>query len=190
MNNKKALIVVDVQEDFCEGGALAVEGGAAVAEKINKYLEENHRNYGIVVATKDWHVTPEGHFAPEGEEPDFVNTWPVHCEAGELGAEFHRKLDASFFDAVVLKGQMEAAYSGFEGKDVNGQTLADILRDNKIEEVEIVGIATDYCVKATALDAVKEGFKTKVMLDKTAGVAVESSTAAAEEMEGAGIEVA
>lgn len=168
-----ALIVVDVQNDFCEGGSLAVEGGAAVAEGVSRHLREHGDRYAAVVATADWHVDPGDHWS---DDPDFQHSWPVHCEAGTIGAEFHPALAPALdhVQAVFRKGEFEAAYSGFEGTtQVHGQQvgLARWLRERGVATVEVVGIATDYCVRATALDAAREGFATTVLTELTAGVA-------------------
>lgn len=184
--DQRALIVVDVQSDFCEGGSLAVAGGADVAAAIGPHA----RRYATVVATKDFHVDPGGHFAAE---PDFVDTWPPHCVAGTPGAEFHPNLDTSAIEAVFVKGRHQAAYSGFEGAVEEGPEagagLADYLRGKGVGEVDIVGIATDHCVRATALDAVTEGFRTRVLTGLCAAVHPESERAALAELADAGAEV-
>lgn len=159
-----ALIVVDVQNDFCEGGSLPVAGGAAVAAEISTL----YGSYSHVVATRDYHIDPGSHFS---ETPDFVNTWPAHCRAGTPGASFHPALDVGGIQAVFSKGAHAAAYSGFEGSTPDGTSLADWLRAHDVSEVDVVGIATDHCVRATALDAVENGFTTRVLLDLTASVA-------------------
>ncbi len=180
----RALIVVDVQNDFCEGGSLGVAGGAAVAAGISALLgSPDHPPWDHIVATQDHHVDPGEHFA---ETPDFVDTWPAHCVAGTHGAHFHPALDTDRFEAVFLKGEHRAAYSGFEGK-AGGISLAAWLRMRDVSEVDIVGIATDHCVRASALDAVNEGFTVTVYLDHTAGVANKTTTAALEEMRNAGV---
>jgi nicotinamidase/pyrazinamidase len=163
----KALIVVDVQRDFCEGGSLAVTGGAAVASRISEVLAGDH-GYAAVVATRDHHIDPGGHFATH---PDFVDSWPPHCVVGTGGVEFHDQLTFREFDAVFDKGEYAAAYSGFEGRNANGALLSDWLQDRGVENVDVCGIATDYCVRATAIDAAAEGFATTVLLDLTAAVA-------------------
>jgi nicotinamidase/pyrazinamidase len=186
----RALVVVDVQNDFCEGGSLAVHGGAEVAFRIGELLahwtqaEPEHRRWDVVVATRDHHVDPGHHFS---EKPDFVDTWPPHCVAGSEGAAFHANLDPQPFDAVFDKGEYRAAYSGFEGRDRDGRTLAAWLREHDVDEVEIVGIATDHCVVATALDASREGFATSVRLDLTAGVLPGTTADAVARMEQAGV---
>jgi nicotinamidase/pyrazinamidase len=180
----RALIIIDVQNDFCEGGSLAVSGGAAVASRISDLLTT--ADYGHVVATQDYHVDPGSHFS---SHPDFAATWPVHCVADSAGAEFHPNLDISNVEAVFRKGAYEAAYSGFEGATGNGATLADWLRERDVDSVDIAGIATDYCVRATALDAAGAGFETRVLLDLTAGVAPDSSSRAIAEMRDAGVDV-
>jgi nicotinamidase/pyrazinamidase len=161
-----ALVVVDVQRDFCEGGSLAVSGGADVAARITTRLAGPH-SYDAVVATRDHHVDPGSHFSAT---PDFVDSWPAHCVVGTAGAEFHDALRVRL-DEVFDKGEHQAAYSGFEGRSSAGVGLADWLRERGITAVDVCGIATDYCVRATAIDAVKAGFQTTVLLDLTAAVA-------------------
>ncbi len=189
---KKALIVVDVQNDFCEGGSLAVTGGAEVAFRLGQMLhtwqqaDEEDRDYDLVVATRDHHVTPGDHFS---EDPDFVESWPPHCVVGTDGAAFHPNLDPQPFAAIFLKGEYQAAYSGFEGKTTRGLSLADWLRSRQVETVDVCGLATDYCVRATALDARREGFATRVLSQYVAGVAPETTAAALDEMRAAGVTV-
>jgi nicotinamidase/pyrazinamidase len=170
----RALIVVDVQNDFCEGGSLGVAGGVAVAAAINDYLTAGD-DYRYVVATQDFHIDPGAHFS---DQPDYLSSWPPHCLAGSVGAEFHPSLETGRIDAVFRKGAYAAAYSGFEGVDNAGTLLGDWLRQRSVDEVDVVGIATDHCVRDTAEDAVREGLTTRVLLDLTVGVA-ETSTAAA-----------
>lgn len=161
-----ALIVVDIQNDFCEGGALGVTGGTAVAREVAALLAGAH-GYRVVVATRDMHIDPGSHFS---ENPDFVDTWPVHCVQGTAGAELREELREASFDAVFDKGAYEAAYSGFEGADSAGTSLAAWLRAHDVNSVDVVGIATDHCVRATADDALEEGFMTSVLADLTAAV--------------------
>lgn len=191
---RRALIVVDVQNDFCEGGSLPVSGGARVASDIGDLLrhwssggpDPRAPAYSHVVATKDHHVDPGDHWS---REPDFRDTWPVHCKVGTDGEAFHPNLDPQPFDAVFLKGEHAAAYSGFEGRAAQ-EPLADWLRRHHVTEVDVCGIATDHCVRATALDAVREGFSTRLLTDLCAGVAEETTSAALAEMAEAGILVA
>lgn len=180
----RALLIVDVQNDFCEGGSLAVAGAAAVVGKINARLAGDH-GYAHVVATKDYHVDPRGHFS---DRPDYDNSWPPHCVAGSAGAEFHPDLDTEQIEEVFRKGAYTAAYSGFEGT-AHGVGLADWLHDRGVDEVDVVGIATDYCVRATAEDAVRAGFAARVLVDLTAGVAPETTAAALDELCKRGVEV-
>jgi nicotinamidase/pyrazinamidase len=175
-----ALIVVDVQNDFCEGGSLPVAGGAAVAAAISSL----YGSYTDVVATRDYHIDPGAHFS---SSPDFVDTWPVHCRAGTPGASFHPSLDVGGIQAVFSKGAHAAAYSGFEGVDPSGVSLADWLRDRGVSDVDIVGIATDHCVRATALDSAVHGFTTRVLLDLTAAVAQSTADRALTELARAGV---
>ena len=167
----RALIVVDVQRDFCEGGSLPVQGGAAVAEAVARYVAAGSGGADLTVATRDHHIDPGPHFSSGTQGPDYVETWPAHCLAGSPGAALHPALDAVAFDAEFRKGAHAAAYSGFEGTATGGGArLADWLRARGVTEVDVVGIATDHCVRATALDAVHEGFTTRLLLDKTAAV--------------------
>ncbi|MBM7807829.1 nicotinamidase/pyrazinamidase [Geodermatophilus bullaregiensis] len=182
----RALLVVDVQNDFCEGGSLAVSGGAAVAAAISAHVRDAAGEYAHVVATRDHHVDPGGHFA---EQPDFLETWPAHCVVGTGGAQLHPALDREPLEAVFDKGEYAAAYSGFEGR-ADGTPLADWLRERGVDAVDVVGIATDHCVRATALDAVAEGFATRVLLHLTAGVAEASTDAALDQLRTAGVELA
>ncbi|WP_430331957.1 isochorismatase family protein [Rhodococcus sp. ACT016] len=180
----RALIVTDVQNDFCEGGALAVTGGATVAADVNDLF--TGAGYAAIVATRDRHIDPGPHFS---DHPDFVDTWPPHCRAGTPGAEFHPSLEMEPIEEVFSKGAYSAAYSGFEGVSPKGESLADWLRRHDVDAVDVVGIATDHCVRATALDAATEGFRTRVLLSYTAGVAPDTVAAALTELDHAGIEL-
>jgi nicotinamidase/pyrazinamidase len=184
----KALFIIDVQNDFTEGGALGVEGGAAVARGVSEYLSAHPSSYDVVFASRDWHDATGsngGHFA-DGE-PDFVDTWPVHCVAGSTGAEYHPDLDTSLIDLHVRKGQGRPAYSIFEGTTADGSDVASKLDELGVTDIDVVGIATDYCVRASALDAVSSGRRVRVLTDLVAGVAVNSSAAALTELEEAGV---
>ncbi|MFC7402727.1 isochorismatase family protein [Citricoccus sp. GCM10030269] len=208
----RALIIVDVQNDFCEGGALAIDGGARTAGRITAFLDEQAQDFDAVVATRDWHVDPGPHFAPEGTDPDFTETWPVHCVAGTSGAELHPALDSEYLDAQFLKGRFDAAYSGFDGQlgspdlvrsgapegtagpfgataaaatavEDGAAGLDDWLRSEGITSVAVVGIATDHCVRATVLDAIDAGYDVTVYTDLVAGVDAARSEEALELME-------
>lgn len=189
----RALIVVDVQNDFCEGGSLAVTGGADVAAAITELIGQATAGYRHVVATRDHHVDPGSHFAHPPAQPDYETSWPVHCVAGTEGVGFHPNFAPAVASGAVAavfdKGAYEAAYSGFEGADENGVGLARWLRERQVTEVDVVGIATDHCVKATALDAARAGFRTHVLLDLTAGVAPHTTTRALAELSEAGVEL-
>ncbi|WP_406148591.1 isochorismatase family protein [Streptomyces sp. NBC_01012] len=186
----RALIVVDVQNDFCEGGSLAVAGGADVAAAITDLIAQAQPGYRHVVATRDHHVDPGDHFSVA---PDFEHSWPPHCVAGTEGVGFHPNfapaVASGAIDSVFDKGAYAAAYSGFEGTDENGTGLAEWLRTRSVTTVDIVGIATDHCVRATALDAAREGFVTHVLLDLTAGVSGATTERALEELRTAGVEL-
>jgi nicotinamidase/pyrazinamidase len=226
----RALIIVDVQNDFCEGGSMAVEGGAALAGAISEYVDAHHGQFDHIVATQNWHIDPGAHFS---DDPDFVGSWPKHCVAGTRGAELHPDLDTEYIQAYFRKGQYTAAYSGFEGllapddavptgdrkpgampvaggatgSDTQADTTAsdlagsdftasedaigldDWLQSHDVEEVVVVGIATDQCVKATALDGVQAGYSVTVLRDLTAGVSEDLDDAIAE-MEFGGVDIA
>lgn len=202
----RALIVVDVQNDFCEGGSLAVPGGTDTASEITDYIETTLGRYDVVAATQDWHIEPGPHFS---DTPDYKESWPVHCVAGTTGASLHPDLDTEHIDAFFRKGQYEAAYSGFEGVlapedevptgDLDAAavppdpaetvSLDDWLRENDVEEVVIVGLAADYCVRATALDAIAAGYDTFVIPDLCRGIDRAGTRAALAELEDAGVEL-
>jgi nicotinamidase/pyrazinamidase len=184
----RALLIVDVQNDFCEGGSLAVAGGSWVARAISDYLASPAgRGYHHVVATQDFHVDPGMHFSAA---PDFVATWPPHCLAGTAGADFHPDLDTSLIEALFRKGAYAAAYSGFEGTGADGTPLAAWLRERDVTAVDIAGLTADHCVRATATDAAMAGFETRALLGLTAGVAEETVRAALAEMGAAGVGLA
>ena len=188
----RALLIIDVQNDFTEGGALGVDGGAAVAAGITAYLQRHGGDYDVVIASRDWHDGDNdngGHFAV-GEAPDFVQSWPRHCVSGTPGAEYHPALDASRIDVHVRKGQGRPAYSIFEGTTEEGETLPAVLAEREVDEVDVVGIATDYCVRASALDALDFGASVRVLDDLIAGVSPTSSAAAVAELRAAGVTVA
>lgn len=180
----RALIVVDVQNDFCEGGSLSVPGGAALARTLNHLTHSG--TYDAVVATRDFHVEPGVHFS---ENPDFETSWPPHCRAGTPGADFHPDLDMGPVDEVFSKGAYGAAYSGFEGVATDGTALAAWLQSRELNDVDVVGIATDYCVAATARDAVHGGLRTRVLTAYSVGISEESVNRALDELQRAGVEV-
>lgn len=186
MSTRRALIIVDVQEDFCEGGSLAVTGGTQVARDVTRLLATDKGGYDVVVATRDYHIDPGNHFAGS-EGPDFVDSWPAHCVVGTSGASYHPDLNTGSVDIHVTKGEYAAAYSGFEGTTSQGQGLAEALRSRGVEELDVVGIATDHCVRATALDGVANGFQVRVLLPLCAGVAPESTMTALTELENRGV---
>lgn len=183
--HRRALIIVDVQPTFCEGGALGVEGGNAVAEKIADFVTEYQDEYALIVTTQDWHINPGKHFSPT---PDFVDTWPEHGVAGTAEAELHEAIASLPLDDSVKKGQHAAAYSGFEGVNADGESLEEILCRAEITDVDVVGIAESHCVKATALDALDSGWYTRVFEDLTVPVTAELGKVAREEMAQAGVE--
>ena len=164
---------------------MGVAGGASTAASVTAYARATENEYDHVVATRDYHIDPGAHFS---ETPDFVDSWPRHCEVGTPGAEFHPEFDASVAEEIFSKGEYTAAYSGFEGTAEDGKTnLATWLRDRNVDDVDVVGIATDHCVRATALDARSEGFRTRVLLNLTAGVAEPTVDSALAELGEAGV---
>jgi nicotinamidase/pyrazinamidase len=180
----RTLVIVDVQNDFCEGGSLAVAGGAGVAGAISQYAASG--GYDHVVASRDYHIDPGRHFSAH---PDYVNSWPRHCVAGTAGAQFHPRLDTSHIEVVFSKGAHAAAYSAFEGTDPAGTLLADWLRRREVTELDVVGLATDYCVRATAISAAQQGFATQALLGLTAGVDPTTTAEAIEAMRAAGVAI-
>jgi nicotinamidase/pyrazinamidase len=182
----RALVIVDVQNDFCEGGSLAVAGGTAVARALTSVLASPGHGYDYVVATQDYHVQPGGHFA---RQPDYDRSWPPHCVAGTPGADFHPDLDTTAIQEIFRKGAYAAAYSGFEGAAQDGTGLGAWLASRGAEAVDVTGLAVDYCVRATAQDAAAAGLTTRVLLGLTAGVAVTSTNAALAALANAGVEL-
>ena len=187
---KRGLLIVDVQNDFCEGGALGVAGGGAVARGISDYLKHHAGEYALIIASRDWHDADNdngGHFAPKGTHPDFISTWPVHCVAGTDGAKYHPDLatDAGAFH--VKKGQGVPSYSMFEGTTDEGHTVEGLIFSHSTSEVDVVGLATDHCVRASALDARKAGVSVRVLRDLVAAVSPVTEESALEEMSKAGV---
>ena len=162
-----------------------MDGGNAVAEKIAAYATAERGRYDMVVSTQDWHIDPGHHFS---ENPDFIDTWPPHGVAGTPEAELHPALAGVTIDHGIKKGAYEAAYSGFEGADEDGRTLAEILHDAKITDVDVVGIAESHCVLRTALDAIEEGMRVRVFSDLTVPVSEDQGVTAREHMRAAGVE--
>ncbi len=186
----KALFIVDVQNDFTEDGALAVEGGDAVAERITRYLGAHASEYAVIIASRDWHDGDNdngGHFS---SEPDYLDSWPPHCVSGTDGAEYDPGLDTAAVTHHVKKGQGKPAYSAFDGATEDGVTVAHLLEEYAVVDVDVTGLATDYCVRASALDAIDHGRRVRVLTDLVAGVAAESSEAALAELAHAGAELA
>jgi len=182
----RALVIVDLQNDFCEGGSLGVDGGAQVARRVSDHVADHGDEYDLIVASRDYHVEPGGHFS---DAPDFRDSWPVHCVVGTNGAAFHPDFEVDRVDDVFSKGAYSAAYSAFEAVDDDGRTLEQVLRERGVEAVDLVGLATDYCVRSTTLDAVRAGFTARVLTDMAAGVNQDTTAAALDEMAAAGVEL-
>ncbi len=184
MTSSRALIVVDVQPTFCEGGELAVDGGNQVAADVAAYLRAHRDRYAVVVTTQDWHVDPGEHFS---DTPDFVDSWPPHGVAGSANAELHPALAGMTFDASIKKGQFDPGYSGFDGVEASGRTLEQLLRDADVDGVDVVGLVLSHCVKRTALDAARLGWDTRVLTDLTIPVSAEQGAQAEAELAAAGV---
>lgn len=176
----RALLVVDVQNDFCEGGSLAVAGGSAVAAGVTDLLRRDH-GYDLVIASRDWHD-------PDSGNGGHFDEWPVHCVSGTPGAEYAPGLDSTLVDVHIRKGQGRPAYSAFEGTADDGRTLAQVLRDAGVDELDVCGIATDYCVRASSLDARAEGLTVRLLPGLHAGVAPDTSERALAELAEAGVQ--
>lgn len=182
----RALIIVDVQPTFCEGGALAVQGGNAIAEAVARFVDEHRGDYALIATTQDWHIDPGKHFS---DSPDFVDTWPPHGVAGTPEAELHPALARVNAQVSVKKGQYEAAYSGFEGTTEEGETLEQVLRNAGITDVDVVGLAESHCVACTAVDAARADFKTRVLRELTAPVTEELGASARQWMTSEHVEI-
>lgn len=180
-----ALVIVDIQNDFCPGGSLGTARGTEVAELIGKYQDSHGANYAHVIATQDWHVDPGAHFSTN---PDYVDSWPVHCVADTKGAEFHSAIRRDGIEAIFRKGEHSAAYSGFEGA-ADGVGMAQWLKDRGVDKLDVVGIATEHCVRATVLDALEEGFEARVLTEMCAAVDDELSDEALHELVSSGAQL-
>jgi nicotinamidase/pyrazinamidase len=181
-----AIIVVDPQPDFFEGGSLPVPGATAASYRIAAFLDERRDDFNLAIVTQDWHLNPGDHWS---SEPNFTTTWPVHCAANSAGAQIHESLADVKWDAVIHKGMNEAAFSGFEGVGSDGATLTEILASANVHDVTIVGFATDHCVRATALDARDLGLNVLVKLNLCAGVDPVMTESAIAQMTSVGIDV-
>lgn len=186
----RALLIVDVQNDFTEDGALAVAGGDAVASAVSELLSAHRADYAVVVASRDWHDPDSDNGGHISTQPDYIDSWPEHCVAGTEGAEYDPLLHTSAITHHVRKGQGVPAYSMFEGSTESGDRTAEILAAHGVTDADVVGIATDHCVRASALDAIAHGIRVRVLTDLVAGVAEESSEAALAELAHAGAELA
>ncbi|QPK82903.1 isochorismatase family protein [Corynebacterium qintianiae] len=179
-----ALVIVDVQNDFCPGGSLATAHGDEVAKRIWQLVEGDH-GYAHILATQDWHIDPGAHFS---DSPDFVDSWPVHCVANSVGAELRAPLNPGLISAFFRKGEYSAAYSGFEAS--NGEMgLADWLNDANVQAIDVCGIATDHCVRATVIDGLRSGFHVRVLSDLCSPVDDARGRAALAEMQASGAEL-
>jgi nicotinamidase-related amidase len=187
----RALLIVDVQNDFVEGGSLGVVGGRGVAARISDHLAAHADEYALVIASRDWHDAASsngGHFHAPGTEPNFSTTWPAHCVSTESGSDYAPELATERITHHLRKGMGVPAYSAFEGSLDDGRSLTDLLREEGVTDLDIVGIATDYCVRSSVLDARRNGFGVRVLDGLHVGVAPDTSEAALAEMAGAGAE--
>jgi nicotinamidase/pyrazinamidase len=187
---RNALLIVDVQVDFVEGGSLGVPGGLTVAAMIARHIRHFKNEYQFVVASRDYHENAPEHIS---DHPDFQTTWPPHCMVGTPGAAFvptiQNLVREKFIHEVVTKGRNAAAYSAFEGLDKRGHPLLDVLKEHRIDHIDVCGIATDYCVRASALDARKHEFQVRVLVNLCAAVKEETGHQAMEEMKAAGCQL-
>lgn len=178
-----------MQNDFTEGGSLAVKGGNRTAAAITEYILATRGSYALVIASRDWH-SPDGdnggHFS---DKPDGETTWPVHCVEGTPGAAYNPSIRTELIDVQVYKGSGTPAYSAFEASTPGGTALTDVLEAANVTHLDLVGIATDHCVRATALDGVAAGYGVTVLLDKCVGVATGTTLAAVQEMRAAGVDI-
>lgn len=179
----RALLIVDVQNDFCDGGVLAVPGGAEVAARITQFIREQMGTYELILASQDCHIDPRGHFS---SNPDYFSSWPKHAIKGSYGAKFHAALDENLVDHVIIKGEYQGAFSAFEGTTSSGESLLDLLERREIEVVDICGVATDFCVMQSALDSLNNGFPTTVFLDLISGISEQGSIEALEVLQSRG----
>lgn len=187
---RNALLVVDVQADFVEGGSLGVTGGLNVAAMIARHVRHFKAEYQFVVASRDYHENAPDHIS---DKPDYVNTWPPHCMVGTPGAAFvptiQNLVREKLIQTVVTKGRSSAAYSAFDAVDARGHPLLDVLKENRIDHIDVCGIATDYCVRASALDARKNQFQVRVLVNLCAPVNEATGLQALEEMKAAGVQL-
>lgn len=174
----RALLIIDVQNDFCPGGNLAVPKGDEVVPILNKYIKIFQKKGWPIIASRDWHPRNSRHFK------EFGGLWPAHCIQRTKGARFHPNLKLSPTTIIISKGRglEEDAYSAFQGYDKYGRSLKDVLDRLRIKELFIGGLATDYCVRATVLDALENNFKVKILSDAIRGVDQKSSLSAIAEM--------
>jgi nicotinamidase/pyrazinamidase len=186
-NERCALIVVDVQPTFCEGGELPVQGGNATAAAISTFLRHRSGDYALIVTTQDWHIDPGLHFA---KHPDFIDSWPPHGVVGTPGALLHPDVAAALADVphvTIRKGEHAAAYSGFDGHDNDGRSLAAVIAHSGVDRLDVCGIAESHCVKSTALDSVALGYPTDVLSDLTVPVSEQLGVLARAAMVAAGV---
>lgn len=187
---RNALLVVDMQVDFVEGGSLGVKNGLTVAAHIAQHVRHFKEQYHFVVASRDYHESAPDHIS---DQPDFVNTWPPHCMVGTQGAAFvptiQNLVREKLIQEVVTKGRDRAAYSAFDGYDKRGHPLLDVLKEQRIDHIDVCGIATDYCVRASALDARKNQFQVRVLVNLCAPVNEATGQQALEEMKAAGCQL-
>lgn len=183
----RALIIVDVQPTFCEGGELPVVGGNRIAQAIAQYVQTHNDDYAYIATTQDWHIEPGAHWS---ENPDFVDSWPVHGVAGSANAQLKEEIASLNIEHHFKKGQYKAAYSGFEGiEETSNSTLEQSLREHNITDVDVVGIALSHCVRDTALDSANLGFSTRVFEDLSVPVSQDLGAQAIERMRNHGVQI-
>jgi nicotinamidase/pyrazinamidase len=187
---RNALLAIDLQADFVQGGSLPVPNGMPVCAMIARHIRHFKMEYQFVVASRDYHEDPADHFS---ETPDFVNTWPAHCVIGTPGCAFvppiANLVREKLIQTIVNKGRHAAAYSAFEGLDARGHDLLNVLKEERIDHIDICGLATDYCVRATALDARRNAFQVRVLVNLCGAVNEATGLQALEEMKAAGCQL-
>lgn len=169
-----ALLIIDVQNDFCDGGSLGVPGGHRLATQISLHAKRYLADYNLIVASADWHDADSDNGGHISDHPDYKESWPAHCIAETYGALFSPQLDMDILDYAIRKGQGRPSYSAFEGVTPGGLSLNDLLDNSSAETVDIVGIATEHCVQATAVDALIAGYNVRILDPLHLGIDEES----------------
>lgn len=183
-NLKRALLIVDVQNDFCEYGPVPSIGGSQIASSITRFIDFNYSAYELILASKDWHQSPTEHFS---KRPDFISNWPSHCVGSTEGAELHSNLNRKMIDHELIKGEYTAGMSAFEAKTSLNEGLIELLERREIDLIDICGLNADSNLYSTAIDALELGFPTTLFIDMCSGYSEESTLHALEDLESRGV---